>query len=111
MFSKKVGARLAVGALLMAVAAGFATRGAVAQGEVIIENNVEYSNPDNQHMMLNIARPQGNGPFPAILCIHGGGFRAGDRSGYNGLIKRLAERGYVAATVEYRLAPKYQFPA
>ncbi len=111
MFSSKVGARLAVSALALAVAASFATRGAVAQGEVIIENNVEYSNPDNQHMMLNIARPQGNGPFPAVLCIHGGGFRAGSRDGYNGLIKRLAERGYVAATCSYRLAPKYQFPA
>src|SRR5205823_1945011 len=35
----------------------------------------------------------------------------GNREGYNGLIKKLAERGYVAATTSYRLAPKYQFPA
>src|SRR5205807_6120750 len=48
---------------------------------------------------------------PAVLCIHGGGFRAGNRQGYDGLIMRLAAQGYVAATVEYRLAPKYQFPA
>jgi acetyl esterase/lipase len=45
------------------------------------------------------------------VCIHGGGFRAGKRESYDGLIVRLAEQGYVAITVTYRLAPKYQFPA
>ena len=85
---------------------------ACGQNKFIVENNVEYSNPDNQHLQLNLARPsEGNGPFPAVLCIHGGGFRAGTRDGYDGLIRQLAERGYVAVTVTYRLAPKYQFPA
>lgn len=76
------------------------------------EEGIEYTNPDEQHLQLNLARPKsGEGPFPAILCIHGGGFRAGKREGYDGLCVRLAERGYVAATITYRLAPKYQFPA
>jgi len=76
------------------------------------EPGIEYSNPDNQHLQVNLARPKsGDGPFPAIICIHGGGFRAGHRDGYNNLCLRLAERGYVAITVSYRLAPKYQFPA
>src|SRR5262249_56250359 len=37
--------------------------------------------------------------------------RAGNRYGYDGLCLRLAQQGYVAATVTYRLAPKYPFPA
>ncbi len=82
-----------------------------AQVGVTVTDNVEYSNPDNQHLLMNIAVPKGDGPFPTILCIHGGGFRAGSRDGYNGLIRRFAERGYVAATTSYRLAPKYPFPA
>jgi acetyl esterase/lipase len=83
-----------------------------AQDGVVFEKNIEFSNPDNQHLMLNMARPEnGDGPFPAVLCIHGGGFRAGTRDGYDGLVKQLAARGYVAVTVEYRLAPKYPFPA
>lgn len=74
--------------------------------------DIEYSNPDNQHLQLNMARPaSGDGPFPAVLCIHGGGFRAGKRESYDELCVQLAERGYVAATITYRLAPKYQFPA
>src|SRR5690348_9027298 len=73
-----------------------------AQEKPLVENDIEYANPDNQHLQLNMARPaQGSGPFPAILCIHGGGFRAGTRQGYDDLIRRLAERGYVAATVTY----------
>lgn len=79
---------------------------------VIFEKGIEYSNPDEQHLQLNVARPKsGEGPFPAVVCIHGGGFRAGHRDGYNPLCLKLAQNGYVAVTVSYRLAPKYQFPA
>jgi acetyl esterase/lipase len=79
---------------------------------VVWEPGIEYTNTDGQHLQLNLARPKsGEGPFPAVICIHGGGFRAGHRDGYNTLCLRLAERGYVALTVSYRLAPKYQFPA
>ena len=46
-----------------------------------------------------------------MLCIHGGGFRAGSREGNNTLCLKLAQHGFVAATASYRLAPKYQFPA
>ena len=45
-----------------------------------------------------------------LLCIHGGGFRAGRRRGYDALVLPLAEHGYVAVTVSYRLAPKYPIP-
>jgi len=84
----------------------------VIPDDVTFETGVEYANPDDQHLQLDIARPKaGDGPFPAIVCIHGGGFRAGNRNGYDGLIVKLAQQGYVAMTVSYRLAPKYQFPA
>lgn len=79
---------------------------------VVWQEGIEYTNPDDQHLQLNLARPKtGDGPFPAVICIHGGGFRAGKRDGYDGLCVKLAEHGYVAATITYRLAPKYQFPA
>ncbi len=79
---------------------------------VIWEAGIEYSNASDEHLQLNLARPKtGTGPFPAVLCIHGGGFRAGKRDSYDSLCLKLAERGYVAATITYRLAPKHQFPA
>ena len=80
--------------------------------EVTFEMGVEYSHPDSQHLAMNIAQPKSTtGLRPAVLCIHGGGFRAGKRDGYDALCKQLVEKGYVAATTSYRLAPKYQFPA
>ena len=79
---------------------------------VAFERGVEFANPDNQHLQLNIAKPKdAKAPCAAILCIHGGGFRAGTREGYDKMCLTLAQNGYVAATVTYRLAPKYQFPA
>ena len=94
--------------LLILLAAASAARAA----DIHFETGIEFSNPDDQHLQLNLARPAGDDKrHPVILCIHGGGFRAGKRERWDDLCKRLAERGYVAATVTYRLAPKYQFPA
>ncbi len=79
---------------------------------VVFERAIEFSNPDNQHLQVDLAMPkEGTGPFPAVVCIHGGGFRAGTREGYDNLCVTLAQHGYVAITVTYRLAPAYQFPA
>src|SRR5438105_8566901 len=79
---------------------------------ILFESGTEYANPDNQHLQLNIARPKKSDHLlPCVLCIHGGGFRAGNRDSYNPLLINLAGRGYVAVSTSYRLAPKYQFPA
>ena len=79
---------------------------------ILFESGIEYANPENQHLQLNIARPKKSDHLlPCVLCIHGGGFRAGNRDSYNPLLIKLAGRGYVAVSTSYRLAPKYQFPA
>ena len=79
---------------------------------VIFERDIEYANPDGQHLKLNLARPKSpKGLVPAVVCIHGGGFRAGNREHHDRLCLQLAERGFVAVTVSYRLSPKYKFPA
>ena len=84
----------------------------VVPGDVVFERGLEFANPDNQHLQLNLARPKtGSGPFPAVVCIHGGGFRAGTREGYDSLCVKLAQQGYVAVTITYRLSPAYRFPA
>lgn len=54
-------------------------------------------------MKLDLARPTGDGPFPAIVFIHGGGWYQGNRQAYKEEIREAAERGYVAATISYRL--------
>jgi acetyl esterase/lipase len=98
--------------LSIGVVPSYAQKPPAVPDTVVFESGIEYANPDGQHLQLNLARPKtGDGPFPAIVCIHGGGFRAGKREGYDGLVVKLAQHGYVAMTVSYRLAPKYPFPA
>ncbi|MCC6367530.1 MAG: alpha/beta hydrolase fold domain-containing protein [Bryobacterales bacterium] len=78
---------------------------------VILERDIDYGSKYGGKLAMDIARPKGEGPFPGILMIHGGGFRAGQRQSYLPMAIRLAGHGYVAATVSYRLAPQYQFPS
>src|ERR1700682_1806748 len=83
-----------------------ALSGRASADEIVFEQGLEYAKADGQSLPLNLARPKNaTGKVPAILCIHGGGFRAGKREGWDGRCKLLAERGYVAATATYRLAP------
>jgi acetyl esterase/lipase len=79
---------------------------------VVFESDIEYSSPGGERLALDMARPKApKGLCPAVICIHGGGFRAGNREHHDKLCVELAERGYVAVSVTYRLAPKHQFPA
>ncbi len=101
-------------ALLFLTLSLAATRAAelAVPDNVTFERDVPYAEAGGAKLQLNLARPKGvAGPLPAVLCIHGGGFRAGSREGYNKLILTLAQRGFVAATISYRLAPAHQFPA
>lgn len=98
--------------LLIVLLSASASAAPPVPDSVVWEEGIEYSNPEQTHLQLNLARPKvGDRPFPAVLCIHGGGFRAGKRESYDTLCLKLAERGFVAATMTYRLAPHHKFPA
>ncbi len=53
----------------------------------------------------------GDGPKPAVVFLFGGGWTGGVKSSFWRQCVYLAERGYVAASVQYRLAPANRFPA
>ncbi len=99
---------------LLLLASAFTSRAAelAIPDNVTFERDITYAEAGGARMQLNLARPKNaSGPLPTVLCIHGGGFRAGSREGYNKLCLSLAQRGFVAATISYRLAPMHQFPA
>jgi pectinesterase len=48
---------------------------------------------------------------PALILVHGGGWRTGDRSLTFPLALQLADKGYVTFSIEYRLSPEAIFPA
>jgi len=55
--------------------------------------------------------PQADGPLPAVLLVHGGGWHGGDRSHTELIAEKLARRGFVVVNATYRLAPAARFPA
>src|SRR5262245_32493193 len=75
-----------------------------AQAEIKVEENVTYGKVGNRELKLDLAMPDSTTKAnPAIVFIHGGGWREGDRDRYRGEIEEAANRGYVAVTVSYRL--------
>lgn len=79
---------------------------------VIVDWGLEYAAPGGEALKLDLFRPrEASGPLPAVVMIHGGAFVRGDRQATHWLGVALAQEGYAAAAVQYRLAPKHPFPA
>jgi acetyl esterase/lipase len=82
------------------------------QSTIKTELDVVYGHAGDKELKLDLARPsEGKGPFPVVLCLHGGGWRMGNKRDMRAWIQLLAREGYVAASVGYRLAPDHTFPA
>lgn len=69
------------------------------------DRDVAYveQNSANYSARVNVHIPPGDGPFPCLLIIHGGGYMAGnkDSSEFHNLCEAAIERGFVAVNVGY----------
>lgn len=77
-----------------------------------VVRDLVYAEPGGKKLRLDAWVPPG-GPTgaPVVLVIHGGGFVGGWRWMMDPLCRALAEHGMVAFNLQYRLAPRYRFPA
>ena len=97
----------------VAVLALFASADARAEDPKtkLIEDLV-YTKVGDRELKLDVIMPaDGNGPFPALLVIHGGGWAAGNKKDVRFVMEEAAKRGYVAISPQYRFAPQDLFPA
>jgi acetyl esterase/lipase len=78
----------------------------LAQADV--KKNLVYGT--HERNKLDLAVPQGDGPFPLIVWIHGGGWEGGNKDGFGPLVAQLS-RGYAIATINYRYSRHAKFPA
>lgn len=82
---------------------------------VTVRTGVTYKAIGARALAMDICMPARSSPLhttaPVVLLIHGGGWRSGDRSMELPMALQLAQHGYVAATVEYRLSPEARYPA
>jgi acetyl esterase/lipase len=89
----------------------FLAGAARAESQITTTLDVVYAKVGDRELKLDLARPADKGPHPAVVVIHGGGWRMGNKRDVRPWIEALAQRGYVAAGVAYRLAPDHVFPA
>lgn len=72
--------------------------------QVQIEKDVVYATHEGEALKGTLYRPAGAGPFPAIVALHGGGWRQASPTVYQNLGPWLAERGYLVFAPVYRSA-------
>ena len=77
----------------------------------LIEDLV-YTKVGDRELKLDLIMPaDGDGPFPALFVIHGGGWAAGNKKDVRFVMEEAAKRGYVAISPQYRFCPQDIFPA
>lgn len=81
--------------------------------DVLCMPNQVYRVRENRMLHMDVFRPAGKELLkrPAVLMVHGGGWRSGDKSHLVPMAQYLAMNNYVAATVEHRLSVEAIFPA
>ena len=74
--------------------------------------DLEYARIGNDSLELDLYLPEGEGPFPLIIWVHGGGWTSGNKAlSPNGPQLRQITRGYAVASINYRLSQQAKFPA
>ncbi len=74
--------------------------------------DIEYKNANGKSLQLDIYRQKElNEKAPLLVFIHGGGWRSGKRQDYLVYLLDYAEKGFVTATVSYRLKKDSIYPA
>lgn len=77
-----------------------------------VRNGIEFARPGGEPQRMDAFVPSGRGSFPAVIWVHGGGFTGGDKApAPKSLLGPVEQLGYAWFSVNYRLAPRYAFPA
>ena len=72
---------------------------------------LEYAEHEEIKTSLDFFPAQGRAPAPCVIVLHTGGWDSGDRHEFQAFSHHLAQRGYAVAAIDYRLAPRWKWPA
>jgi acetyl esterase/lipase len=68
-----------------------------------IQRGIPYAQDANPYHLMNAYIPEGDGPFPVIVYIHGGGWTSGHRDSYDIVGPFYARRGIAGFSIDYTL--------
>ena len=73
--------------------------------------DLTYGTAAGEELKLDLSVPEGPGPFPVCILVHGGGFEKGDKQKQpKHWFAPLSEAGYAWVSINYRLAPAHKYP-
>lgn len=73
---------------------------------------IEFARHGEQGLVMDVVLPAGDGPFPVVVYVHGGGWMAGDRKqDLSELGPAMTRAGLAYVSVSYRFAPERRWPA
>lgn len=67
------------------------------------QTGIAYLNDSNPSHLLDAYLPTGEGPFPAIIYVHGGGWVQGNRTDFRQIAELYAKRGIAGFSIDYTL--------
>ena len=73
--------------------------------------NIQYGEAGGEKLLLDAHVPAGDGKFPVVLLVHGGGWSAGDKEADIVPVFAAAATNFTWFTINYRLAPTNRWPA
>jgi acetyl esterase/lipase len=77
---------------------------------VIQRCNISYG-PYGKSNLLDVYRPDDRERYPILINVHGGGYVYGSKEVYKRYCMELARHGFTVININYRLAPRWKFPA
>ena len=76
-----------------------------------LKTDIEFAKVGDVSLTLDAFVPEGSGPFPTYILVHGGGFVRGDKQSYTKpLFEPLSKAGFAWFTINDRLAPQHRWP-
>lgn len=76
-----------------------------------VVRDLPYRDTGHPAHRLDVHIPEGSGPKPVVLYVHGGGFRILSKETHWVMALAFARKGYLVFNIDYRLAPAHPFPA
>ena len=69
-----------------------------------------YLKVGDEELKARLYRPDGEGPFPAVIDVHGGAWRGGSRTDDAPIAEHLARNGILVASIDFRRPPATPYP-